>query len=121
MRLIMPSVELNRGARRIPAAVRSSSFSRRRHRFPVARVDTQTGEVAPACSVIPDIKQRVRCAQCGRRTGGLIGGTRWENLGGMADPKHLAILEKGVEEWNRWREDNPIRPDRGVLCPSLHS
>ncbi len=30
----------------------------------------------------------------------------------MADEEHLAILEKGVEAWNRWREENPrIRPD----------
>jgi hypothetical protein len=26
----------------------------------------------------------------------------------MADPKHLAILKKGVEAWNLWREGNPL-------------
>jgi hypothetical protein len=30
----------------------------------------------------------------------------------MANPEHLEILKQGVEEWNRWRKDNPnIRPD----------
>ena len=30
----------------------------------------------------------------------------------MANPKHLKILEQGVEEWNQWRKDNPeIKPD----------
>lgn len=30
----------------------------------------------------------------------------------MANPKHLKILEQGMEVWNQWREDNPeIRPD----------
>ena len=30
----------------------------------------------------------------------------------MANPEHLAILEQGVEVWNRWRGENPdIRPD----------
>lgn len=30
----------------------------------------------------------------------------------MANPEHLAILEKGVEVWNRWRRDNPdVVPD----------
>lgn len=30
----------------------------------------------------------------------------------MANPEHVAILKSGVEEWNRWREENPgIRPD----------
>jgi uncharacterized protein YjbI with pentapeptide repeats len=30
----------------------------------------------------------------------------------MANPEHLAILKKGVEEWNRWRKRNPdIEPD----------
>jgi len=25
----------------------------------------------------------------------------------MANPEHLAILKKGVEEWNQWRKDHP--------------
>ena len=30
----------------------------------------------------------------------------------MANEEHLAILKKGVKEWNKWREENPvIRPD----------
>jgi hypothetical protein len=30
----------------------------------------------------------------------------------MANPKHLEILKKGVEEWNKWRDDHPeIVPD----------
>ncbi|MFC2170437.1 toll/interleukin-1 receptor domain-containing protein [Calditrichota bacterium] len=30
----------------------------------------------------------------------------------MANPEHLAILKKGVKEWNAWREANPdIRPE----------
>jgi uncharacterized protein YjbI with pentapeptide repeats len=30
----------------------------------------------------------------------------------MANPEHLAILEQGVEVWNKWREENPdIEPD----------
>jgi len=30
----------------------------------------------------------------------------------MANPEHLAILKKGMEAWNEWREQNPeIRPD----------
>jgi uncharacterized protein YjbI with pentapeptide repeats len=30
----------------------------------------------------------------------------------MANQKHLDILSKGVEAWNRWREDNPtVQPD----------
>ena len=30
----------------------------------------------------------------------------------MANSDHLAILKKGVEVWNEWREENPlIRPD----------
>ena len=30
----------------------------------------------------------------------------------MANPEHVEILKKGVEVWNRWREDNPeIEPD----------
>jgi TIR domain/Pentapeptide repeats (8 copies) len=30
----------------------------------------------------------------------------------MANPKHLAILEKGVEAWNRWKRKNPdVVPD----------
>jgi len=30
----------------------------------------------------------------------------------MANPEHLEILKQGVEQWNRWREDNPdVAPD----------
>jgi uncharacterized protein YjbI with pentapeptide repeats len=30
----------------------------------------------------------------------------------MANPEHVAILEQGVEAWNRWRQERPdIRPD----------
>ncbi len=30
----------------------------------------------------------------------------------MASEEHLSILGKGVEEWNRWREENQeVRPD----------
>jgi uncharacterized protein YjbI with pentapeptide repeats len=30
----------------------------------------------------------------------------------MANPEHLAILQQGVEVWNKWREENPaLRPD----------
>ena len=32
----------------------------------------------------------------------------------MANPEHLAILEKGVEAWNKWRSENPrTKPDLG--------
>ena len=30
----------------------------------------------------------------------------------MANPEHEAILQKGVEEWNKWRKKNPnVWPD----------
>jgi hypothetical protein len=30
----------------------------------------------------------------------------------MANDEHVAILKKGMDAWNRWREENPdIRPD----------
>ena len=30
----------------------------------------------------------------------------------MANDEHVAILKKGVEAWNAWRDENPdIRPD----------
>ena len=36
----------------------------------------------------------------------------------MANPEHLAILKRGVEVWNEWREDHPeTRPD---LAVSIH-
>ena len=31
----------------------------------------------------------------------------------MANEEHLAILKKGVDTWNRWREENP------GTCPDL--
>jgi hypothetical protein len=32
----------------------------------------------------------------------------------MADEEHLAILKRGVEAWNEWRERHPqVRPDLG--------
>lgn len=40
----------------------------------------------------------------------------------MADKEHLEILKKGVEEWNKWREENPeIRPNLsdGDFCGAL--
>lgn len=38
-------------------------------------------------------------------SGGLA--CRW-HTGLMANPEHLAILEKGVKEWNQWRNENPL-------------
>ena len=30
----------------------------------------------------------------------------------MANPEHLEILKQGVEQWNKWRKENPdVRPD----------
>ena len=30
----------------------------------------------------------------------------------MAEASHLEILDRGVEEWNRWRKQNPeVKPD----------
>ena len=26
----------------------------------------------------------------------------------MADPKHLAMLQRGVKAWNDWRQKNPV-------------
>lgn len=38
----------------------------------------------------------------------------------MANPKHVSILKKGVEAWNRWRKQNPsIAPDLGGANLSL--
>ncbi|HEY2237126.1 MAG TPA: pentapeptide repeat-containing protein, partial [Candidatus Angelobacter sp.] len=31
----------------------------------------------------------------------------------MANEEHLKILKQGVEQWNKWRVFNPIRPDLG--------
>jgi uncharacterized protein YjbI with pentapeptide repeats len=37
----------------------------------------------------------------------------------MANPEHLAVLNEGIEAWNRWREDHPkTRPD--LREASLH-
>lgn len=45
----------------------------------------------------------------------------------MANPEHVKILEKGVNDWNQWREMNPdIKPDlsnhdlRGKKLPSIN-
>jgi hypothetical protein len=45
--------------------------------------------------------------------GGLIQAGRLRyNKAAMANPKHLAILKKGVVAWNEWRKTNPaIAPD----------
>ena len=32
----------------------------------------------------------------------------------MANEEHLKILKQGVEQWNKWRLENPIRPDLGA-------
>ena len=29
----------------------------------------------------------------------------------MANPEHLAILKRGVKEWNAWRKENDVEPD----------
>ena len=29
----------------------------------------------------------------------------------MANEEHLKILEQGIEQWNKWRLENAIRPD----------
>ena len=29
----------------------------------------------------------------------------------MADSEHLALIKQGVEQWNSWRENNPVNPD----------
>ena len=29
----------------------------------------------------------------------------------MANEEHLKILKQGVEQWNKWRLENAIRPD----------
>ena len=31
----------------------------------------------------------------------------------MANPEHLAILKRGVEEWNAWRQHQEVEPDLG--------
>lgn len=34
----------------------------------------------------------------------------------MANPEHLAILEKGVQTWNEWRRHNPgVKPDLSLI------
>ncbi|GEM_PF-2903680 len=41
----------------------------------------------------------------------------------MANPEHFEIINKDVEDWNEWREDNPdIKPDlseTNLIIPSL--
>ena len=29
----------------------------------------------------------------------------------VADHEHLALIKQGVEQWNSWRENNPVNPD----------
>ena len=29
----------------------------------------------------------------------------------MANPEHLEILKQGVEQWNKWRKEHPVRRD----------
>src|SRR5437764_435475 len=31
----------------------------------------------------------------------------------MANEEHLKILKQGVEQWNKWRSENTIRPELG--------
>ncbi len=38
----------------------------------------------------------------------------------MANPKHLAKLNEGVEAWNKWRDQNLFRPDHSVVRPDFH-
>ena len=40
----------------------------------------------------------------------------------MANPEHLTILKQGVEQWNKWRNENPdVRPDlRGADLTSAN-
>lgn len=36
----------------------------------------------------------------------------------MANPEHLAVLNSGLDAWNRWRQEHPdLRPD--LSCASL--
>src|SRR5205809_486546 len=40
----------------------------------------------------------------------------------MASEEHLKILKQGVEQWNKWRLENAIRPDLGnayLSCAKL--
>ena len=39
------------------------------------------------------------------------GGALWPQEVSMAGPEHLAILKRGVEEWNAWRREH------GEICP----
>ena len=39
----------------------------------------------------------------------------------MANKEHLKILKQGVEQWNKWRLENAIKPDlRGAILRSAN-
>jgi uncharacterized protein YjbI with pentapeptide repeats len=46
--------------------------------------------------------------------------SRSEEIEAVANEKHLEILNQGVEQWNKWREENQtVRPDlSGALLPN---
>jgi hypothetical protein len=37
----------------------------------------------------------------------------------MAAQKHLWILADGVTAWNRWREEQPVRPDLSLAMGAI--
>ena len=37
----------------------------------------------------------------------------------MANKEHLAILRKGVEVWNKWREENPVIDPRSIQSAGM--
>ncbi len=48
-----------------------------------------------------------RCRLCGRSKRISRARHRLGMVTCMAKPEHLAILKKGVEQWNKWREEHP--------------